>query len=419
MKFNPLLDRAGNRIGAYQFVHDVTERLRAQDRLVEAEEQVRQMQKMEAVGQLTGGIAHDFNNMMAVVIGGLNLLQRRLARGDTDVGRFIEGAMDGANRAAALTQRLLAFSRQQPLAPEAIDANAMLEGMTEMLTRTLGDNIRVQTVLQPELWRSRADPSQLENAILNLCVNARDAMPEGGQLTVLTTNVALWGEEAEQEGVEPGEYVRLDVTDTGTGMSADVIEKAFDPFFTTKGVGKGTGLGLSQVFGFIRQSGGQVKILSELGTGTTVSVFLPRFEGSAPLPSARPREGLPEGAGSDEIVMVVEDEERVRQFSSEALRELGYRVVETRNATEALRMIEAGEPVSLVFTDIMMPDMTGRQLAELALKARPGLRVLFTTAYIRDSLMDGGIFDRGANILSKPFSIEQLATKVREVLDAD
>ncbi|MBE7184235.1 MAG: response regulator [Methylobacterium mesophilicum] len=372
------------------------------------------MQKMEAVGQLTGGIAHDFNNMMAVVIGGLNLLQRRLARGDTDVSRFIDGAMDGAERAAALTQRLLAFSRQQPLTPEAVDSNAMLEGMIELLSRTLGDNIRIETLLERDVWRTRADPSQLENAILNLCVNARDAMPDGGQLTLQTGNVSLEGDAA--QGVEPGHYVRITVTDTGSGMSDDVIAKAFDPFFTTKGVGKGTGLGLSQVFGFIRQSGGQVRISSAIGSGTTVSIFLPRFQGETDaLPRARQALST-EGAKAGEIVMVVEDEERVRAFSIDALRELGYAVVETGNATEALRMIESGEPVDLLFTDIMMPDMSGRQLSELALKARPGLKVLFTSGYTGSQVMGDRAFDtRG--LLPKPFSLEQLAAKIREALD--
>ncbi|MCO6050469.1 PAS domain-containing protein [Mesorhizobium sp. RP14(2022)] len=414
LKFNALRDKDGQLIAAYQFAYDVSERLAAQARLAKAEDQVRQMQKMEAVGQLTGGIAHDFNNMMAVVIGGLNLLQRRLARGDTDVGRFIDGAMDGAERAASLTQRLLAFSRQQPLTPEAVDPNAMLEGMIELLSRTLGDNIRIETVLERDIWRTRADPSQLENAILNLCVNARDAMADGGQLTLQTANVSLEGDAA--QGIEPGPYVRIAVTDTGSGMSEDVIAKAFDPFFTTKGVGKGTGLGLSQVFGFIRQSDGQVRIHSELGSGTTVSIYLPRFQGEADsLPRARQTLST-EGARSGEIVMVVEDEERVRAFSVDALRELGYKVVETANATEALRLIESGEKIDLLFTDIMMPDMSGRQLSELALRARPYLRVLFTSGYTGSQVMGDRAFDtRG--LLPKPFSLEQLASKVREALD--
>ncbi len=418
MKFNTLRDKDGATIGAYQFVYDVTVHMAAQKRLAEAEEQVRQMQKMEAVGQLTGGIAHDFNNMMAVVIGGLNLLQRRLARGDTNVERYIDGAMDGANRAAALTQRLLAFSRQQPLAPEAVDANQLISSMLDLLNRTLGENVRIETKLAPELWRTQADPGQLENALINLSVNARDAMPEGGRLTIATANADLDGAQADAEKIAPGAYVLITVSDTGTGMAPDVIEKAFDPFFTTKGVGKGTGLGLSQVFGFIRQSGGHVTIASEVGKGTAVRVFLPRFssEDVPALPKGRALSA--EGARAGEIVMVVEDEERVRAFSVDALRELGYAVVETESAPDALRRIESGQDVTLLFTDVVMPEMTGPQLAELALRKRPALKVLFTTGYARNALAQDAI-DPGTSFLPKPFGIEQLAAKVRSVLDGN
>ncbi|WP_242122402.1 ATP-binding protein, partial [Sphingomonas lacusdianchii] len=238
-----------------------------------------QLQKMEAVGQLTGGIAHDFNNMLAVVIGGLNLAQRRLDRGDTDIRRFMDGAMEGATRAAALTQRLLAFSRQQPLAPESIDANRLINGLADLLTRTLGEPVRLETVLTPGLWKTLADPVQLENVVVNLAVNARDAMPEGGRLTIETGNAAVDDDYAADADIPPGQYVMLAVTDTGTGMSPEVLAKAFDPFFTTKGVGKGTGLGLSQVFGFVRQSGGHIKIYSEVGHGSTIKVYLPRAYG--------------------------------------------------------------------------------------------------------------------------------------------
>ncbi|HEY6916984.1 MAG TPA: PAS domain-containing protein [Allosphingosinicella sp.] len=377
---------------------------------------LRQSQKMEAIGQLTGGIAHDFNNMLAVVIGGLNLLQRRLDKGERDVARYIDAAMDGASRAASLTQRLLAFSRQQPLQPEPLDANRMVVGMTELLARTLGDDILVETVLSAGLWRTNADVSQLENAILNLSVNARDAMPGGGRLTIETGNVLIDDSYAREYEVPSGQYVMIAVSDTGSGMDADVMQKAFDPFFTTKGVGKGTGLGLSQVFGFVRQSGGHVKIYSEPGVGTTVKIYLPRFYGEEPAPVPKVVEA-PRGGTVSEIVMVVEDEERVRNYSVEALRELGYTVVHAPNGNEALRMIDAGQDVTLLFTDVVMPEMTGRQLADEAAAKLPKMKVLYTTGYTRNAVVHNGVLDPGTNFLPKPFGIDQLAAKVRSVLD--
>jgi len=384
-----------------------------------AEEQLRHAQKMEAIGKLTGGIAHDFNNMMAVVIGGLNLLQRRIARGETDVARYVEAAMDGATRASALTQRLLAFSRQQPLAPEPIDANRLVGSMTEMLTRTLGEQIRVETVLLAGLWRTYADPLQLESAILNLSVNARDAMPDGGKLTIETANAYVDERYAREFEIPEGQYVMICVTDTGTGMTPEVAAQAFDPFFTTKGVGQGTGLGLSQVFGFVRQSGGHVKIYSEPGHGTTLKIYLPRHYGAEATAAAkREAVGLPRGS-ADEIVLVVEDEERVRNYSIEALREFGYTVVAAANGAEALRLIEEGQPVTLLFTDIVMPGMTGAQLAVAARKKLPSLKVLFTTGYTRNAIVHNGVLDPGTQLLAKPFGLEQLASKVRDVLDRE
>jgi PAS domain S-box-containing protein len=383
-----------------------------------AEEALRQSQKMEAVGQLTGGIAHDFNNMLAVVIGGLNLLQRRLAKGDTDIGKYIEAAMDGASRAATLTQRLLAFSRQQPLAPEPLNANKLVSGMSELLTRTLGENIRIETVLAAGLWQTHTDPGQLESAILNLAVNARDAMVEGGRLTIETANAHVDDDYARDSEISVGQYVLICVTDTGSGMTPEIISKAFDPFFTTKAVGKGTGLGLSQVFGFVRQSGGHVKIYSELGHGTTVKVYLPRFYGEA-APTARRRSDAPAGAGrAQEIILVVEDEERVRNYTVEALRDLGYTVVHASGGPEALRLIEAGQDVTLLFTDVVMPDMNGRQLAEAAVTKLPKLKVLYTTGYTRNAVVHNGTLEPGTNFLPKPFGIDQLAAKVRTVLDS-
>ena len=383
-----------------------------------AERQLRQLQKMEAVGQLTGGIAHDFNNMLSVIIGGLDLAQRRLGRGEVNVGRYLEGAMEGATRAAALTQRLLAFSRQQPLAPETLDANRIVQALTELLTRTLGEQVRLQMVLTAGLWKCRADLGELENVVVNLSVNARDAMPDGGRLTIETGNAHIDASYAQDAEIPPGHYVMIAVTDTGTGMPPDVVAKAFDPFFTTKAVGKGTGLGLSQVFGFVRQSGGHVRIYSEMGHGTTAKVYLPRvFDDETATVPPRRAPILARGGSPTEIVLVVEDEERVRNFTTEALRDLGYSVRHAESGAVALALLDAGMPVTLLFTDIVMPEMTGRVLADEALRRQPDLKVIFTTGYTRNAVVHNGIIDPGTTFLAKPFGIEQLATKLRDVLD--
>ena len=383
-----------------------------------AEEQLRQFQKMEAIGQLTGGIAHDFNNMLAVIIGGLNLLQRRLDQGETDVKRFVDGAIDGAQRAASLTQRLLAFSRQQPLSPEPINPNKLVMGMTELLTRTLGEQIAVQTVLGAGLWQVKADPGQLENAILNLCVNARDAMADGGRLTIETSNAYVDDAVAHEYAVPTGQYVLIAVGDSGVGMRPDIIARAFDPFFTTKGVGKGTGLGLSQVYGFVRQSGGHVKIYSEVDVGTTVKIYLPRHYGEAASAEAKSVPATLHRGSKNEVVLVVEDEERVRDVSLEALRDLGYTALAVSDPSEALRLIEGGLSISLLFTDVIMPVMTGRELAERLRRINPALKVLYTTGYTRNAIVHNGILEAGTTLLSKPFSVEELALKVRQLLDA-
>jgi signal transduction histidine kinase len=384
----------------------------------DAERQIRQMQKMEAVGQLTGGIAHDFNNMLAVVISAMNLIQRKLARGETDLQKYVDAAMDAATRAASLTQRLLAFSRQQPLAPQLLDANRLIAGMSDMLGRTLGEPIRIETVLAGGLWRTHADQSQLENAVLNLAVNARDAMPDGGKLTIETANCHLDDLYASQHAEVPaGQYVMVAVTDTGTGMPPEIVAKAFDPFFTTKPVDKGTGLGLSQVFGFVKQSGGHVKIYSEPGQGTTVRIYLPRHFGEEQLPEA-PARGGNVAARPDETILVVEDDVRVRALTVAALVELGYRVLQAEAAAPALALLEQHPEVTLLFTDIVMPDTNGRKLADLAAKLRPDLRVLFTTGFTRNAVVHNGVLDHGVNFIAKPFTIDQLAEKVRSVLDA-
>jgi signal transduction histidine kinase/CheY-like chemotaxis protein len=380
-----------------------------------AESQVRQMQKMQAIGHLTGGIAHDFNNMLAIIIGSLSLLQKRLARGDTDVTRYSDAAMEGAQRAAALTSRLLAFSRQSPLMPVTLDLNKTVSGMSELLRRSLGENIHMETVLAGGLWRTHADPGELENAILNLCVNARDAMPSGGKLTIETANCYLdEAYAADHPEVPAGQYVLVAVTDNGMGMSKETLGRAFDPFFTTKPVGKGTGLGLSQVYGFVKQSGGHVKIYSETPQGTSVKIYLPRTHRAAAEPVV-PKQAPPQG-NPQEIIMVVEDEERVRTISVAALRELGYTVVHAENGEVALTKLKTHPGVSLLFTDIVMPGMNGRVLATSALKDFPGLKVLFTTGYTQNAVVHNGVVDADAQLIVKPYTIDQLAMKVREVL---
>lgn len=382
-----------------------------------AESQIRQMQKMEAVGQLTGGIAHDFNNMLAVIISAMNLAQRKLARGEHDVAKFIEAAADAAMRAANLTSRLLAFSRQQPLAPQVVDTNRLVTGMSDLLRRALGETIRIETVLAGGLWKTHADPSQIENAILNLAVNARDAMDDNGKLTIETANSHLDDSYAVTHAeVKAGQYVMIAVSDTGAGMSADVMEKAFEPFFTTKPVNKGTGLGLSQVFGFVKQSGGHVKIYSEPGEGTTIKLYLPRFFGAeeAVLPTAR-GDNL---AAVTETVLVVEDDARVRASTTDALRELGYTVIHAGSGQEALQKLADNPGVALLFTDIVMPVMNGRKLAEEAVARLPQLKVIFTTGFTRNAVVHNGVLDHDVHFLAKPFNIEQLATKLRDVLDA-
>jgi signal transduction histidine kinase/CheY-like chemotaxis protein len=385
-----------------------------------AEAQVRQMHKMESIGQLTGGIAHDFNNMLAIVIGSLDLAKRRLDSDPRKAEANIDAAMQGAERAAQLTARLLAFSRQQPLAPQALDANRLVGGMSELLRRTIGETIRFETVLAGGLWPAYIDPGQLESTLINLCVNGRDAMPDGGRLTVETGNAHLdEAYAASHAEVKAGQYVVISVTDTGAGMPADVIERAFDPFYTTKGVGKGTGLGLSQVYGFVKQSGGHVKIYSEPGVGTTVKLYLPRHFGVATAPGVEQLAGELPRARDGEVVMVVEDEERVRHLSVDTLRELGYAVIHAEGPLEALDLLASNPRVDLLFTDIVMPEMDGRKLAERAVAARPGLKVLYTTGYTRNAIVHNGVLDHDVHFIAKPFTIAQLAAKVRQVIDAD
>jgi signal transduction histidine kinase len=380
--------------------------------LEDAHEALRQSQKMEAVGQLTGGIAHDFNNMLAVVIGSLDLLGRRVGIEDTRAKRYLDAAADGARRAALLTQRLLAFSRQQPLRPEPVDANKLVAGMSDLLRHSLGPDIELDLELSPDLWRTHADPNQLENAILNLAVNARDAMPTGGRLSIRTHNT-----ERDERG-RPGEFVLICVIDTGTGMPDAVVAKAFDPFFTTKDVGKGTGLGLSQVYGFVKQTGGHIGIKSTPGEGTVIEIHLPRYHGAAVAAEQAEGEHHLALGRRGEVVLVVEDEPSVRQFSTDALGELGYRVLEADGAAAALRLLDAHPEIAMMFTDVVMPEVNGAKLAEEARRRRPDLRILFTTGYTRDAVLHDGVLDPGVQLLGKPYSVEELAAKIRDVLDA-
>ena len=389
------------------------------ERRTAVEDQFRQSQKMEALGQLTGGIAHDFNNMLAIVLGNHEMMQRRLARGDTDVLRFLDNATDGARRAATLTHRLLAFSRQQPLSPVVVNPNALITGMAELLRRSIGADVRLEMVHAGGLWRICVDPGQLEQAIINLAINGRDAMENGGRLTVETFNAVLDDAyAADHPGVGGGQYVAIAISDDGAGMTAEVASRAFDPFFTTKPVHKGTGLGLSQVFGFVKQSGGHAKIYSEPGHGTTVKLYFPRTtepeakEASAPV-GAQP---LPSGSPSESI-LVVEDEEKVRRMVVEALRDLGYTVAHADRGEDGVEIAERIPDLKLLLTDVVMPGMNGRELADQVKTKRPGIKVLYMTGYTRNAVIHDGKLDANVNFLAKPFALAQLAAKVRSVLD--
>jgi signal transduction histidine kinase/CheY-like chemotaxis protein len=382
-----------------------------------AEHQLRQAQKMEALGQLTGGIAHDFNNMLGVIMGAHDLVARRIKKGDFAIERFLTAAMTAAERAATLTQRLLAFARQQPLSPQPLDVNKMIVGMSDLLQSTLGELVHVETVAAAGLWTVHADSQQLENAILNIAINARDAMPDGGKLTIETANAFL--DEAycrQNPEVEPGQFAMVAVTDTGVGMAPDVVGRAFDPFFTTKATGKGTGLGLSQVYGFVKQSRGHIKVYSELGAGTTVKIYLPRLAGDAREIKRAVVEPTRTGNRS-EIILVVEDDILMRRLTTDALHELGYTVFESENAASALATLDRVADVNLLFTDVVMPDVNGKKLADEAVRRRPSLKVIFTTGYTANAVVHGGVLDQGVHLISKPFTLDQLATKVRTVLD--
>ncbi|HEV7491487.1 MAG TPA: response regulator [Rhodanobacteraceae bacterium] len=404
-----LRDEEGKLIGFAKITRDMTEKRAMQ-------EQLAQSQKMEAIGQLTGGVAHDFNNLLTVIIGNLDIIALE-TQDEQRRRQAIRQAMHGAKRAAKLTQQLLAFSRRQPLNPKATDINKLVIATSELLHPLLGESISMETILGGGTWFTDVDAHQLENALVNLAVNARDAMPDGGKLTIETANAhldELYRELGNVE-IEPGQYVLICVTDNGTGMTKDVLEHAFDPFYTTKPTGQGTGLGLSQVYGFIKQSGGHVKIYTELGEGTTVKIYLPRLLQGQETPKPRGPRSIPRGS---ETILVVEDDDGVRQIAVHTLRNLGFHVLESANGKDALVQLAKKTDIDLLFTDVGLPGMNGRQLAEQARQLRPDLRILFTTGYARNAIVHQGRLDPGVELLPKPYTRERLAVKIREILDA-
>jgi len=404
--------RALNATLEERVANEIAERARA-------EEQLRQAQKMEAIGHLTGGVAHDFNNLLTVIIGNLELVQRHSAAGATErLQRFTDNAMLGARRAATLTQRLLAFARQQPLEPRPVDVNRLVLGMSDLLARTLGESIAIETVLSNDLWQVNADGNQLESALLNLVVNARDAMPGGGRLRIETANLPIDAADIPQaEDAAPGAYARLSIIDTGTGMPPEVRDRVFEPFFTTKATGHGTGLGLSQVYGFVRQSDGFVTLQSAPDQGTTVRIHLPRLMAEQAMTETARRPVVPEVFGA-QTVLVVEDNPDVRDYSCLLLRELGCEVLAAEDAPAALLLLAQHPEVDLLFTDVGLPGMNGRELAEQALGMRPGLKVLFVSGYARQAIVHHGRLDPGVQMLAKPFTHGELAEKLALVMEA-
>ena len=388
--------------------------------LMQAEAALRQSQKMEAVGQLTGGLAHDFNNLLTGIAGSLELLRTRVAQGRLgSVDRYVSAAQDAASRAAALTHRLLAFSRRQTLEPKATDVNRLVVGMQDLIRRTMGPAIAVEVAGLGDLWSTLVDPSQLENALLNLCINARDAMPDGGRLTIETGNRLLDERAARTRDLPPGQYVSLCVSDTGTGMAPEVAAKAFDPFFTTKPIGQGTGLGLSMIYGFVQQSGGQVRIHTGLGQGTAVCLYLPRHQGDAEAAEIVAGVAQSPRAQQEGTVLVVDDEPTVRMLTTDVLAELGYTALQAADGGTALEVLRSKAPIDLLVTDVGLPGgMNGRQVADAARALRPGLKVLFITGYAETAVLSHGHLEPGMHILTKPFAMEALAARVRELTDA-
>lgn len=449
--YQPILDDNGKVTGIFAEGADVTEQFRAEQELKtlnetlesridertrelgdaltqlraesaqreSAQDALRQAQKMEAVGQLTGGIAHDFNNLLQGITGSLDLLKLRLQLGKLDnIDKLIAGAMNSAQRAAGLTHRLLAFSRRQPLDPRSVQANQLVASMDDLLRRTLGETIQLEMVLGGGLWNTMCDPNQLEAAILNLCINARDAMPHGGRLVIETTNAHL--DEAyvsKLQDIEAGQYICISVTDTGEGMNSEVLAKAVDPFFTTKPIGQGTGLGLSMVYGFSRQSQGHLRLYSEVGQGTTVKLFLPRHSGAGATADEGPEQATLSSDGEGQIVLVVEDEPVVRSLVVEVLQGLGYQTLEAEDGAVALKLLQSRQKIDLLLTDVGLPKMNGRQLADAARQDRPGLKVLFMTGYAENAAISGGFLEPGMEMITKPFPVDKLAARIRQMLE--
>jgi PAS domain S-box-containing protein len=400
----------------YAVARDVTAEKAALERLKSTEDALRQSQKMEAVGQLTGGIAHDFNNLLTGIIGSLELMKIRLAKGRIDnVERYISAAMTSANRAAALTHRLLAFARRQPLSPRSVNADQLVASLEDLLRRTIGETIDLKIETSTNLWSTLCDPNQLESALLNLAINARDAMPEGGRLTIKTSNARLDGVLLANPALSPGDYICIDVADTGIGMTAEVVARAFDPFFTTKPIGQGTGLGLSMIYGFARQSNGHVIIDSTLKAGTSVRIYLPRHDGdNAELPASSDQSGIHRASG--ETVLVVEDEPVVRSVITELLRDEGYRIMEATDGPSGLQILNMEIRIDLLVTDIGLPGMNGREFADYAREVRPDLKILFVTGYAQNAALAGGFLKPGMELITKPFDVDKFSQRVRDMV---
>lgn len=408
----------GELIGFAKITRDMTELREAQLELERSRQALFQAQKMEAVGQLTGGLAHDFNNLLTGVTGSLDLIRRRLDQGRlNELERYITAAQGATSRAAALTHRLLAFSRRQTLQPKAVDANKLVAGMEELVRRTVGPGIVLQTDLSAELWPCNCDPNQLENAILNLCINGRDAMGEDGRLIVETANALIDEAAGADRDLPPGQYVAVAVSDTGRGISPELLTRVFEPFFTTKPAGKGTGLGLSMIYGFAKQSGGQIRIYSEVGEGTTVRIYLPRHQGDAL--EERPADRPPKPpAGRGETVLIVDDEPTIRMLVSDTLAELGYRAIEAADAATGLKLLESDVVIDLLITDVGLPGgMNGKQMADTARLRRPDLKVMFITGYTENAAISNGRLEPGMHVLSKPFPMESTATRIRTIIE--
>ena len=447
--YQPIRDGAGTVIGLFTEGADVTERVRAETALRDANEQLevrvtertaelqnaldqlhaeglerqraeealRQSQKMEAVGQLTGGLAHDFNNLLTGILGSLELLQARIAQGRiNDLERYIITAQGASKRAAALTHRLLAFSRRQTLDPKLTDVNRLVSGMEELIRRTVGPAIMVEVIAAGGLWTTLVDGPQLENALLNLCINARDAMPDGGRITIETGNKWLDQRAAHERELMPGQFVTLCVSDTGTGMTPEVIRRAFDPFYTTKPIGMGTGLGLSMVYGFARQSGGQVRIYSEPGQGAMICIYLPRHHGNVEETEILAKLSEAPRPGHSKTVLVVDDEPTVRLLVTEVLEDLGYTAIEVADGPAGLKVMQSDARLDLLITDVGLPGMNGRQVADAARQVRPGLKVLFITGYAENAVIANGQLEPGMQVMTKPFAMEALAIRIKDLI---